>query len=69
MNQFIEITNQYINGEWKKGTANKTVEIQSPFNNEVLKVVTIASKEDVNDAYVVAQEAQKVWANVSPKTL
>ncbi|MFC4354317.1 aldehyde dehydrogenase family protein [Chryseomicrobium palamuruense] len=67
MNQFIEITNQFINGQWKKGTANKTAEIQNPYNNEVLKVVTIASKEDVNDAYVAAQKAQKVWANVSPE--
>ena len=61
MNQFIEITNQFINGEWKRGTANKSVEIQSAYNSEVLKVVTIVSKEDVNNTYVAAQE---VWASV-----
>lgn len=64
MNQFIKITNQFIKGEWKKGTANKTVEIQNPYNNEALKVVTIANKEDVNHTYVAAQEAEKVSVNV-----
>lgn len=64
MNQFIDIANQFINGEWKKGSANKTMKIQNPYDNEVLKEVIIASKEDVNEAYMTAQKAQKVWADV-----
>lgn len=64
-NQFIEVTNQFINGEWKEGAAKNKGTILNPYNNEVIAEVTLASKEDVNDAFLIAKEAQREWVNTS----
>ncbi|PLR97707.1 aldehyde dehydrogenase family protein [Bacillus sp. T33-2] len=65
MNKFIEVTNQFIDGEWKEGTSKKKGTILNPFNNEVIAEVALASKEDVNSAFLIANKAQKEWEKTS----
>jgi acyl-CoA reductase-like NAD-dependent aldehyde dehydrogenase len=65
MNQFISITKQFINGEWKEGSSANKGTILNPYNNEVIKEVSLANKEDINNAYLNAQKAQKEWAKTS----
>lgn len=57
---------QYINGQWVEGSGHSTLENKNPYTGEVLYSYTSASKEDVNEAYEAAQEAQPKWESLLP---
>ncbi|UJL45337.1 aldehyde dehydrogenase family protein [Virgibacillus sp. NKC19-16] len=61
MNQYQKFNQNYINGNWVDGTENKTVEMQNPYNNEVLAQVSIASLDQINEAFDGAKNAQTNW--------
>jgi aldehyde dehydrogenase (NAD+) len=61
-----EYTQQYINGEWRMGTGNSMLENRNPYTGEVLYTYRSASRQDVDDAYQAAYEAQKLWKKTSP---
>lgn len=65
MNQFIKFANQFINGEWKEGSSSNKGTILNPFNNDIITEVTLATKGDVNNAFLTAQKAQKEWEKTS----
>jgi aldehyde dehydrogenase (NAD+) len=65
MNQFTKLAKQFISGEWKQGSSNNKGTIVNPFNNEVITDVALATKEDVNNAFLIAKKAQKEWAQTS----
>ncbi|WP_078409994.1 NADP-dependent glyceraldehyde-3-phosphate dehydrogenase [Priestia abyssalis] len=55
----------YVNGEWKKSKSGETIDIQSPYLNEVIGQVQAITKEEVDEAIYFAQQAQKSWAETS----
>ncbi|WP_374701210.1 aldehyde dehydrogenase family protein [Thalassobacillus sp. C254] len=57
---------QYINGFWKEGSSEKTIENNNPFSNERISTIKSASEKDVNEAYSAAAHAQKEWAAYTP---
>ena len=57
---------QYIGGEWKEGTGSSILKDINPYTNEVIYEYRSASKQDVDEAYEKASEAQKIWAKTSP---
>ncbi|QGQ45998.1 aldehyde dehydrogenase family protein [Metabacillus sediminilitoris] len=59
-------SNQYINGQWRKGDSQNDYRNQNPFDLSELVKIKLASIEDVGVAYQSAAKAQKAWQKVSP---
>ena len=59
--QFLQLNKSYINGQWVNGQGSETVRILNPFNNETLAEVKIASKQQVQEAYMYAEAAHVEW--------
>lgn len=59
-------TNQYINGEWVKGSSDKTIENKNPYNDEVIATIPSASAGDLDKAYEAAAQAQQQWKEKTP---
>ncbi|RAS74595.1 NADP-dependent glyceraldehyde-3-phosphate dehydrogenase [Priestia endophytica] len=57
--------NFYINGEWKESQSGQTINIKSPYLNEVIGKVQAITKEEVDEAVHFAHESQKGWADTS----
>ncbi|MFD3447230.1 NADP-dependent glyceraldehyde-3-phosphate dehydrogenase [Microbacteriaceae bacterium 4G12] len=55
----------YMNGEWKESQSGQTIDIQSPYLHEVIGKVQAITKEEVDEAIRIAQDAQKQWADTS----
>ncbi|KPN14179.1 aldehyde dehydrogenase [Bacillus australimaris] len=65
MDLFAKKINQYIDGQWRKGSSNKIQKVYNPYTSEVIAEVNIASEEDIHAAYQAAKEAQEHWGKVS----
>ncbi|MFF3968177.1 aldehyde dehydrogenase family protein [Streptomyces griseorubiginosus] len=63
---FSELAQQYIDGEWRPGTGSWDIIDFNPYDNEKLASITIATVEEVDDAYRAAARAQKKWAATNP---
>lgn len=59
---FNDINKQFINGVWKEGKSSNVGTIYDPYDNSVITEVTLATKEDIDEAYQVAKISQKQWA-------
>ena len=59
---FVIQGQQYINGHWRTGRSSKLLDNRNPFNNELLLEMPLASVEDLDDAYLAAEQAQVEWA-------
>lgn len=57
---------QPIAGAWRKGTAGRTLEVIDPFSGERLLNLPMAGREDLDEAYRGAQDAQTEWAAMGP---
>ena len=57
-------TNQFINGQWKQGSSNKTIVDRNPYNGEVLLTIPSANKADLDLAYEAAKKAQIAWMDL-----
>lgn len=66
MKLFVKKANQYINGQWRRGSSDTIEKIYNPYTSEVIAEVNIASKEDLNYTYQVARDAQESWEKVPP---
>ncbi|NLO47680.1 MAG: aldehyde dehydrogenase family protein [Clostridiales bacterium] len=62
-----DYTKQYIGGEWRIGTARKTLSNYNPYNGELLYTYQSAGEKDLDDAFHAANNAQKSWALTSPE--
>ncbi|MGM0876967.1 MAG: NADP-dependent glyceraldehyde-3-phosphate dehydrogenase [Bacillota bacterium] len=51
----------YINGEWKESKSEQTIEIFSPYSQEIIGEIQAITKDEVDEAISFAQEAQKSW--------
>lgn len=56
-------TKQYINGEWKVGSSEKTIKNSNPYTGEEIFTIRSADKSDLDVAYEAAYMAQPKWAN------
>lgn len=54
-----------LNGEWKSGTSERTIEIESPSGAETVGEVQAMTEHEVNAAVTGAKDAQQNWARKS----
>lgn len=64
--KFKELKAQYIEGDWKDGSSESTMENKNPYNSEVIATYHAASLQDLDDAYQSANRIQKQWAKTNP---
>ncbi|CAM5268547.1 MULTISPECIES: aldehyde dehydrogenase family protein [Streptomyces] len=65
---FTDLAQQYIDGEWRPGTGSWDVIDFNPYDDEKLASITVATVDEVDEAYQAAARAQKKWAETSPYT-
>ncbi|MFG2477955.1 aldehyde dehydrogenase family protein [Streptomyces fagopyri] len=63
---FTDLAQQYIGGEWRPGTGSWDIIDFNPYDGEKLASITIATVDEVDEAYRAAERAQKEWAAVNP---
>ncbi|MBS2967732.1 aldehyde dehydrogenase family protein [Metabacillus sp. KIGAM252] len=56
----------FINGEWKDGSSDKTIENVNPFSGELLFKIRSADPHDLDEAYSAAKNTQKKWEQTLP---
>lgn len=61
-----DFSGQYIGGQWRPGRSGKTLTDTDPFTGRTLATITLASEQDLDDAYRAAAQAQKAWAQTLP---
>ncbi|MGW2423263.1 aldehyde dehydrogenase family protein [Streptomyces sp. NPDC001709] len=63
---FTDLAQQYIDGEWRPGTGSWDVIDFNPYDDEKLASITVATVDEVDQAYKAAARAQKQWAGTNP---
>ncbi|MFJ9379438.1 aldehyde dehydrogenase family protein [Streptomyces sp. NPDC101455] len=63
---FTDLAQQYIDGEWRPGTGAWDIIDFNPYDGEKLASITIATVDEVDEAYQAAARAQKAWAATNP---
>ncbi|MEU2929312.1 aldehyde dehydrogenase family protein [Streptomyces sp. NPDC007251] len=63
---FSDLAQQYIDGEWRPGTGSWDVIDFNPYDDEKLASITVATVDEVDQAYRAAARAQKKWAGTNP---
>ncbi|WSQ10913.1 aldehyde dehydrogenase family protein [Streptomyces sp. NBC_01231] len=63
---FTDLAQQYIDGEWRPGTGSWDIIDFNPYDHEKLASITIATVDEVDEAYRAAARAQKEWAATNP---
>lgn len=63
---FTDLAQQYIDGEWRPGSGSWDIIDFNPYDGEKLASITIATVEEVDDAYRAAERAQKAWGATNP---
>ncbi|MFE2690462.1 aldehyde dehydrogenase family protein [Streptomyces mirabilis] len=63
---FTDLAQQYIDGEWRQGTGSWDIIDFNPYNGEKLASITIATVDEVDEAYLAARRAQREWAATNP---
>ncbi|MFI9566562.1 aldehyde dehydrogenase family protein [Streptomyces rishiriensis] len=59
---FTNLAQQYIDGTWRPGTGSWDIITINPYDGEKLASITIATVEEVDEAFRAAARAQKQWA-------
>ncbi|MET8801157.1 aldehyde dehydrogenase family protein [Streptomyces sp. NPDC004546] len=62
---FSDLAQQYIDGEWRPGTGSWDVIDFNPYDDEKLASITVATVDEVDQAYRAAERAQKKWAGTN----
>ncbi|WP_280769652.1 aldehyde dehydrogenase family protein [Salipaludibacillus daqingensis] len=57
---------QYINGQWKDGSSEKTLKNINPYNEDEIFEMNSASDKDLDAAYQAAADVQQTWAKTLP---
>ncbi|MGR8009150.1 aldehyde dehydrogenase family protein [Streptomyces hypolithicus] len=65
MSFFTDLAHQYIDGEWRTGSGSWDIIDFNPYDGEKLAAITVASVDEVDQAYLAAERAQPAWAAVS----
>ena len=61
----VKILKNYIGGEWVESASDKTETVVNPATGEVLAVVPLSTKKDVDHAIQAANETFKTWSQTS----
>lgn len=67
MFDYKELTKNYINGEWVSGESDKHYTLTNPYDDSELSTFPIASKEQVQHAYEIANKTYITWAKDATK--
>ena len=65
MSLIAELAQQYIDGQWRPGTGSWDIVDLDPFSGEKLASFTVATAEEIDQAYRAAERAQPAWAATS----
>lgn len=68
MSFFTSLAHQYIDGEWKPGSGSWDIIDFNPYNGEKLASITVATADEVDQAYRAAARAQEAWGAANPYT-
>ncbi|MEV5436739.1 aldehyde dehydrogenase family protein [Streptomyces sp. NPDC052682] len=63
---FTDLAQQYIDGEWRPGTGSWDIIDFNPYDDEKLASITIATVDEIDQAYRAAERAQRQWAATNP---
>ncbi|MEU6993026.1 aldehyde dehydrogenase family protein [Streptomyces sp. NPDC046465] len=66
MSFFTDLAHQYIDGEWKAGSGSWDIIDFNPYDGEKLASITVATADEIDQAYRAAERAQKAWAETNP---
>ncbi|MGW0534284.1 aldehyde dehydrogenase family protein [Streptomyces sp. NPDC003032] len=66
MSFFTDLALQYIDGEWRTGSGSWDIIDFNPYNGEKLASITVATADEVDQAYRAAERAQREWADTNP---
>ncbi|MFD3572883.1 aldehyde dehydrogenase family protein [Streptomyces sp. NPDC058644] len=66
MSFFTDLAHQFIDGEWKAGSGSWDIIDFNPYNGEKLASITVATADEVDQAYRAAERAQREWGRTSP---
>ncbi|MGP3987839.1 aldehyde dehydrogenase family protein [Streptomyces sp. 3N207] len=66
MSYFEDLALQCIDGEWRPGTGSWDIIDFNPYNGEKLASITVATRDEVDEAYRAAERAQREWAATNP---
>ncbi|WP_055701019.1 aldehyde dehydrogenase family protein [Streptomyces silaceus] len=66
MSFFTDLAHQYIDGEWKAGSGSWDIIDFNPYDGEKLASITVATADEVDQAYRAAERAQQEWAETNP---
>ncbi|SFA94009.1 aldehyde dehydrogenase (NAD+) [Lentibacillus halodurans] len=62
MNQYQTFNKSFINGAWVEGNEDKTVDMVNPYDNDILATVSLASLDQLHEAFDGAKQVQKAWS-------
>lgn len=60
-----QLAQQYISGHWRAGAGEKVLVDRNPYDDSTVAEFTVATHEDVDEAYRAAAQAQRAWAGVN----
>nr|WP_119611567.1 aldehyde dehydrogenase family protein [Streptomyces acidiscabies] len=63
---FTDLARQFIDGEWRSGTGSWDIIDVNPYDGVKLASITIATIDEVDQAYRSAERAQREWATTNP---
>ncbi|GAA0615737.1 aldehyde dehydrogenase family protein [Streptomyces crystallinus] len=66
MSFFTDLAHQYIDGEWRTGSGSWDIIDFDPYNGEKLAAITVATVDEVDEAYRAAERAQAGWGETNP---
>ncbi|MFK8911916.1 aldehyde dehydrogenase family protein [Streptomyces sp. YS-3] len=66
MSFFTDLAHQYIDGEWRTGSGSWDIIDFDPYNGEKLAAITVATVDEVDEAYRAAERAQIGWGETNP---
>ncbi|MGW7520017.1 aldehyde dehydrogenase family protein [Streptomyces sp. NPDC054796] len=66
MSYFTDLALQYIDGEWRPGNGSWDIIDFNPYNGEKLASITVATVDEIDQAYRAAERAQGDWAATNP---
>lgn len=67
MQQYQNLNQQYINGEWRDGRTADTIKDLNPFDGQMLLEFKAAGTDELNEAYEAAHRAAPAWADTLPQ--
>ncbi|AXK33599.1 aldehyde dehydrogenase family protein [Streptomyces armeniacus] len=66
MSYFTDLALQYIDGEWRPGNGSWDIIDFNPYDGEKLASITVATTDEIDQAYRAAERHQPAWAATNP---